>query len=821
MCVRLQGLRCHALTPMTADYRFGRFVLRPAIRKLLVEGRPVALGSRAFDVLVALIERRERLVSKDELLDLGWPGLVVEENNLQVQISSLRKILGDGIIETVPGRGYRFAAELASSPQDPRGVDRDNLPHALTRFIGHEADLDEYERIVGANRLVTLTGAGGCGKTRIAVELASRFLPRFADGAWFVDLAPMADAERLPTTIARSLGLMEQRGQPIIEKLCEHVAEKQMLLVLDNCEHVVSACAAHVATLLRRANRLSILATSREPLGLPGEQMLRVCSLSCPPADQSDRFATFEAVQLFVDRARLVQPEFTLDMAAGPVIADICRRLDGIPLAIELAAARTKVCSVGELRKMLNDRLHLLVGGSTKVPPRQQTLLATIKWSFDLLTPEERELQQRLSVFSGGWTLESAVAVAGADTGQYELLEQLTHLVDKSLITTHRREPDATRYSMLETVRQYGLETIEAAGAETATAARHLEYFVVLAERLEPAFGRRGDREALEQLAPEIDNIVQALRGCERLPGGPDLGLRLVAALEKYWVSLGLLELGYRLTTEALARRSAALSSRARARALDVAARLAQMLARLDEGRDHANECLSLARALHDEHMEAGALKSLGAIAVDLGNTAQGIALCEQLLGLARRRADFERIADALSTLGVAHFFLGNFDEAAQIFEESLQIARDREDDHAVAVAACNVADAYIYRGKLAQASPLLLEAIDVSSRAGSKWTMFKVLDTTTGLAAAAQAGSPAARMLGAADAAGKLVAHKRHSAEAQYWKDIATSIKNSMGVAEFQVAYDDGHAMTVEQAIADVRVWLEKSAPAAKSDAR
>jgi DNA-binding winged helix-turn-helix (wHTH) protein len=352
-----------------AAYCFGRFELNPATRQLLVEGQPIALGARAFDVLLALVERRGRLISKNDLLDAAWPGLAVEENNLQVQVSALRKVVGDHAITTVPGRGYQFTAEVTESQAPSRkNSHRSNFPRPLTRFIGHEADLGEYEKTVTTNRLVTLTGVGGCGKTRLACEIASRLLPRYADGAWFVDLTPMADAEQLALTVAKALGINEHPGQPVIETLCEHLDGHKILLVLDNCEHVVSACAMLAQTLLDRANHLTVVATSRERLDGMGECTLRVRSLSCPPAedgDAFDRIPAFEAVQLFVDRAQLVQRAFALSPATAPAVADICRRLDGIPLAIELAAARVRSLSVQEVSQRLDQRFHLLRGGDS------------------------------------------------------------------------------------------------------------------------------------------------------------------------------------------------------------------------------------------------------------------------------------------------------------------------------------------------------------------------------------------------------------------------------------------------------------------------
>jgi len=800
---------------MTTAYRFGRFELKPATRQLLVDGQPTAVGARAFNVLLALIELRDRLVTKDELLDLAWPGVVVEENNLQVQISSLRKILGEGIIETVPGHGYRFAAELVSSADVLPGARRDNLPRALTRFIGHEADLDEYKKTVGTNRLVTLNGVGGCGKTRLACEIASRLLPTFAHGAWFVDLAPMADAERLPLTVARTLGLTEQPHRPMVETLCEYLAEREILLVLDNCEHLVGACAALVETMLSRASQLHVLATSREALGLSGEHTLRVRSLSCPPRDEkdgSDRFETFEAVQLFIDRARLMQPDFTLDATAAPAVAEICRRLDGIPLAIELAAARIKVLSVTDLRRKLDDRFALLVGGSRTALPRQQTLVATIKWSFDLLAPDERQLLERLSVFAGGWTLEGAVAVAGEGAGQYVVLDQLTHLVDKSLIATDRAKGAETRYSMLETVRQYAFEALAAAGAETTTAKRHVEYFVALAERLEPAITVE-DRAALEQLAPELENLVQALRGCKRVPGGSDLGLRLVATLGQYWMALGLLELGHRLTTEALSRRDDGAPSRALARALLVATRFAGFLGRYEEARDRGNECLTLARLLQDDHLAAGALAYLGVACKALGNVKQGIAFLEQSLGLARQRADAEHIARALHALGGMHCDSGNLELAPQFFEEGLQIAREERHFHAIAVIASSLAWTYLSLGQVERVWPLIIEAFDVSSSAKAKFTMEVLLGVVVKLVAAKQDWPSAARLLGAVDAARKLFGRKEDYPDGE---SVAAKIRNSLREVDFDAAYKAGYALTLEQAIGEARAWVEKFSPTA-----
>ena len=801
---------------MTAAYRFGRFELNPATRELLVDGQPLALGARAFDLLLALIERRERLVTKDELLELAWPGVVVEESNIQVQVSSLRKILGEEVIKTVPGRGYRFTAEVAQlATRGSAELERHNLPRPLTRFIGHEVDLDEYSSIIATNRLVTLTGIGGCGKTRLAIEVARRVLLRFAHGAWFVDLAPMADAERLPSTVAKALGVNERPGESIVERLCECLAGWQILLVLDNCEHLVDPCAALVQTMLDRAKDLTILATSRETLGVPGECTLKVRSLTCPNPGQrelGDRIQTSEAMELFVDRARLVQPDFALNGTTAPPVAEICRRLDGIPLAIELAAARTKVLSVDELRQRLDDRFVLLVGGSRTALPRQQTLLATIKWSFDLLPPDERQLLERLCVFAGGWTLDGAVAVAGDGAGQYEVLELLTNLVDKSLIAANRPEEAATRYSVLETVRQYGLETLAGSGAETTTAKRYIEYFVALVERLEPGI-KVEDKEALEQLAPELDNLVLGLRWCERVPGASNLGLRLVAGLSQYWLALGVLDLGYRLTTQALSRSDEDATSSARARALLVATRFAGFLGHYEKARDWGKECLTLARLLQDDHIAAGALVYLGVACRQLGDLEQGKALLEQALDLARQRGDNEQMARALQTIGGMYSDAGNLELASQYFAEGLQIARNERHFHAIAVIASTLACTYLALGQVERVWPLATETLNLPSDAKGKVTMQFVLEMAVRLVAAMEDWPSAARLLGAFDAAKTLVGRKQEYHDEE---SVAARIRNSLREIDFDVAYKAGYALTLEQVIGEARAWVEKSAPTA-----
>jgi non-specific serine/threonine protein kinase len=521
-------------------------------------------------VLVALVERAGELVAKDELIERVWPDVVVEENNLQVQVSALRKALGAGAITTIAGRGYRFTLPLAAPGAAPpvRLERRHNLPQPLTSFVGHDDDLDEYATLFGATRLLTLTGIGGCGKTRLALELANRLLPGYADGVWYVDLAPLQDPDRVALTVAAALGIREEGGRSMTETLAMVLAGRRLLLVLDNCEHLMASAASLVRELLSALPDLHVLTASREGLGVPGERAVTVRSLSFPPAGPAE-LATIEAsesVRLFVERARLSVPRFALDVDNADAVAEICRRLDGIPLAIELAAARVRMLSVDEIRARLDDRFRLLTGGSRAAVGRQQTLLATIRWSYEHLAPAEQALLRRLSVFAGGWTLDGALAVAADGADEYEVLDRLARLVDQSLVSTRHVAGDATRYAMLETVRQYAQERLEDAGEGAAMRDRHLAYVVAFAERAAPELVRNDQLAWLARLDHERENLLAAHAWCDHATDGAALGLRLVYALLIYFRNRGLLALQLRVTVEALSRPGADAPTVARGR---------------------------------------------------------------------------------------------------------------------------------------------------------------------------------------------------------------------------------------------------------------
>ena len=440
---------------------------------------------------------------------------------------------------TIPERVFALThpdLPAVSTPLASLDAFRHNLPLQGTTFIGRAAELASVWGILRGRRLVTLTGAGGTGKTRLALQVAAEHLDEFADGVWFADLAPVTDPSLVPAIIASATGIAEIPGRPLAETLADQLAGRRSLLVIDNCEHVVDAVSTLLHTILRRADGPRVLTTSQEALNVPGELAWRVPSLSLPGVAEvrgAAGIAGFESVQLFVARAVAAQPTFTLRDDNADAVAQICRRLDGVPLAIELAAARVKVLGPDELLHRLEDRFRLLTGGSRTALPRQQTLRAAVDWSHDLLGPAERVLFRRLSVFAGGFDLAAAEGVCGTDPlASADVLDLLAQLVDKSLVIA---EPDGLgqiRYLLLESLRQYGRERLEEAAEVDRLADAHLRFYVSLAER---AYARRvaNEQAGLVELEGELENLRAALDRSRS--ADPDLELRLAGALGWFW----------------------------------------------------------------------------------------------------------------------------------------------------------------------------------------------------------------------------------------------------------------------------------------------
>ena len=532
--------------------RFGAFRLLPAQRQLTREGISVPLGSRAMDLLLHLTAHAGEIVSKRDLMQAVWPDRIVEENNLTVHMAALRRALDDAVdgkplIQTVSGRGYMFvgaiaagvlAAPAAGEAEPVSGLAvLPGVPQPSTRLIGRDAAMAELKQLLRGRRIVSIVGPGGVGKTALALHLATDVAAEFPDGVAFSDLSTIADPARVPEAVAS--GLADGAGvNTATARLTAFLRDHKSLLVLDNCEHVVEPVALLVSAILAACPRVVVLVTSREGLFLPGEQIFRLPPLQFPEEPQKADAATalgYGAVRLFVERAEALGG-FVLDDASAPAVAAICARLDGIPLAIEMAVPRLKVLSPSQLAEGLSERFRLLGTPGRGTTPRHRTLQAMIDWSYDFLPPEERALLRCLSTFSGSASLASIQAVAGAAASdEIDLLDRLTGLADKSLLTVEAGAPP--RFRLLETVRQYAIRKVVEAG-ETDLQRRHAVHFADRFAEAARTWPTTPGREWLAAYAPDTENLRSALASAFGPDGNPEVGLRLVASAVPLWWEL-------------------------------------------------------------------------------------------------------------------------------------------------------------------------------------------------------------------------------------------------------------------------------------------
>jgi predicted ATPase/DNA-binding SARP family transcriptional activator len=611
-----------------------------------------------------------------------------------------RRLLAEELgVDPAPDTYDLYVRLLRDEPSSAVGAPAvaTNLPPERTSFVGREGEIDELRQLLASERLVTLAGPGGVGKSRLAVRVARSLLPKNADGVWLVELAGMADPALVPQEVLSILGLPEALPSTAIDALARHLAERSVLVVLDNCEHLVDACAALADAIMRTPSPARILATSREPLGVPGETTWRVAPLAVPvPGEKAelDDLLGNDAARLFVDRARAAAPDLELRPAAAD-IARICARLEGIPLAIELAAARTKVLSPAQIAGRLDDHLRLLVGGPRAAPGRHQTLRAAIDWSFEALSPEQCAVFTKLSVFAGGCDLDAAQAVCG-DECPDGVVDALAALVDKSLVAIDRRGP-RQRYRMLETLRQYAAERLAASGDVAAARSRHLTWAVELVERGETKLHGQEQAAWLHMLDDEHDNLRAALDWAAE-DGRIEEGLRLAAGLVRFWEIRGHLGQG-RARLEGFA--SAAGGSAAmRAKALTGAAVLAQRQGDIAGARRSYQESLVVQRARGDRIGEATALHGLANLAVSEGDLVTGSSLFEENLAVARELGATRMEAASLMNLGVvahAAFMRGHGDteragtEAHEYYRQSLAAYEASGDRYGQALALENL----------------------------------------------------------------------------------------------------------------------------------
>jgi predicted ATPase/class 3 adenylate cyclase len=680
-----------------------------------------------------------------------------------------------------------------------------NLPRQLTSFIGREREMAQVKEGLTASVLLTLTGTGGCGKTRLALQAAADLVEAYPHGVWLVELAALADPHLVAQSVASVLGIRELPGRPLTETLIEALRPKQLLLVLDNCEHLVAACAALTDLLLHSCPRLQILATSREALGVSGERLFRVPSLSAPDPQQRvpvESLTQYEAVRLFIDRAVMSQPSFAVTNANAPVVAQICHRLDGIPLAIELAAARVKVLSAEQIMDRLDDRFRLLTGGSRTALPRQQTLRALVDWSYNLLSQPEQVLLRRLSVFAGGWTLAAAEAVcSGEGIETWDVLELLTQLADKSLILAG--EPvGQVRYQLLETIRQYGAEKLCGSDEAAVVQGRHRDWFTRLAEEASAGLKGADQAEWLARLETELDNLRTAIDwSIER--DEAEAGLQLAGGIGHLGEIRGYLTEARARFARLLSLPEAAPHTEVRAKGLWCLGHLARYQGDYEAARELVEESLSIGCELGDRRHIGHSYLVLGSVASCQGDYDAAQSFYKEGLVLFRELGDSYGIAWTLHNLACVTLWRGDHALACARFEEGLALFHGFGDKSGILECRFGLARVAIARHDWKSALSLLAQCMALCQELGAKVIGAQVFGGFAKLARVHGQAARAARLLGAAQALRDAMGAPVHAARRADHERQVSATRTAIGEEAFAAAWAEGQAMTFDQALA------------------
>lgn len=816
-------------SPVGVTYCFGEFQADTVAYELRRMGRRIRLPRQPMDLLLLLLERPQELVSREEIAKRLWgPDVYIDlDAGIHTAILKIRHVLGDSrgsvrFVETVSGKGYRFIAPVeavaqspahkpAALPPTPVGLPDapvHNLPAELTSFVGRRRELLELPSLLTSSRLVTLTGAGGVGKTRLAVRLAWDLVNQFPDGVWLIDLAPLSVPDLVAQTIATAVGVREGSQRSAREVLLETLRHRTLLLVLDTCEHLIASCAELVEVLLRGAPALRIVATSREALGVSGEIVCRVPSLSLPEALTAVPFSALvdsEATQLFIERARAVDPAFTPTPDNADAIVRVCRRLDGIPLAIELAAARVAVLSLEQIETRLQNRFRLLTGGARTAVARQRTLEATVDWSYQLLSDVERQLLSRLSVFPATWTLDAAERVCGGDgLDENDVLDLLSRLASKSLVVVDSDVAGERRYRFLETVRQYARERLVQEGAADRLRDRHFEFFFNEFRGALPVLRHHNQLPCLRRLRLEQENIRAALDWGLTSASLAEKGVELAGALFWFWTKRGLYEEGRLWLEQALAVDHA--PARLRARALIGLTHMLTFRGRHVEVAALADEALALGRDAGDGWVVAFALFLQGLAAFELGDHATAAARAQDARHAATAGGDDVQHSGPLLILANIAVLNGDHDGAQQLYDESIAVCRRAGESWGLSILLSAAAGLRTIRQDFDQARAQASEAMalcqELEDPRGIAWS----LDVFAGLLAAGGHADGAARLWGASDGLLDTVGGSLVPSIGWIRDRYFEPVKASLGAGPFETARAEGRAMPLVHAIALAR---------------
>jgi predicted ATPase/transcriptional regulator with XRE-family HTH domain len=683
---------------------------------------------------------------------------------------------------------------------------RTNLPFQFTSFVGRAGARAEVAQLIRASRLVTLTGMGGSGKTRLALQVSSDVLETFPDGVWFVELAPLRDGYFVAQAITNVLSCREEAEYGALSTICTALWGKHALLILDNCEHVLAACAEVTDEILRRCPHLHILATSREPLNLLGEQQYPLPPLLTPTAHDTeslDQLREVESVRLFCERARAVQPKFVLTETNAQAIAAICCRLDGLPLAIELAAVHIRRFPPQTLVERLHEPLALLVGGPRNLPMRQQTLRTTIDWSYQLLDSDEQRLFARLGVFVGGWTAKAAEAVGNhADDLDLLVEDGLSALLDKSLIRQVEGWNGDYRFVMLETLQSYAVEQLVQSGAADAVRRQYACYYLDLVERAEATLAGMQDSALINQLAQEHENLRAVLSWAfaDQDDGQIEFGVRLCAVLWRFWWIRGYVYEGCRWLDQARAR-LAHSTLPIQAKVFYGSGVLARVRGDLTQATEHFTESLRLWREQDDQSGIALALNSLGVLAFKQSDYNRARSFFEDSLALSQRLNDMHRLAMALNNLANIAYKQGELQRASELYQQGLQLMQgDQANQRTIALITANLGEIARLRKEYVEAARLLYQSATIYLELNDVENILFCLSNLVEIAIDLRQGMLAAHLLAAADALYAKSGAARSPDQAQDYDRQVAAVRQQVSVDMFELAWSQGRATALDQ---------------------